>query len=465
MTKLQNIQESAQYAVTTIAAALGVDVALIDTNFELLATSKTFLEKRGTDINREFIVNGVYEKGAMVLPNPGHNKLCQGCRYEGNCPETAEVLRTIRYEGKIIGVILMVAYTQNHKERLLNNTEALLEFIGEIAKLICNEIKLKEMAEQEKMIRKQLETTINFIDSGIFAINREGIITQISKRSFEILRRKETLKQHTKIQDLLPIEIYEKLIRQGETIRRKEIDTISPIRIHCLLSGNPVKVEDKVLGAVISIEDSAEVRSSVYEFSEKQIQYTLDDILGESNKLMQVKEYARQIAENNATVLIQGESGTGKELFARAIDSHSFRSEFPFIPVNCAAIPELLLESELFGYDDGAFSGARRGGKPGKFERAHGGTIFLDEIGDMPLHLQAKLLRVLQEGMIERIGGIKEISVDVRIIAATNQNIEQMVRSKQFRKDLYFRLNVMPMQIPPPSVQKGRHSDPDEVFY
>jgi transcriptional regulator with PAS, ATPase and Fis domain len=455
MTQLHIIQESAQYAVTAIAAALGVDVAMIDTNFELIATSETFLEKRGTDINREFIINGVYKTEAMVLPNPGHSKLCAGCRYEGNCPETAEVLRTIRYEGEIIGVILMVAYTQHQKERLLTSTGALLEFIGEIAKLICKEIKLKEMIEQEKIVRQQMETTINFVDSGIIAIDRKGIITQINRRSFEILRRTQALGQHTNIREFLPIEIYNRLIRHGETIRKKEIDTTNPSRIHCLLSGNPITVQGKVLGAVISIEDIAEVRSTVYEFSEKQIQYTLSDILGESNELMRIKEYARQIARNDATVLIQGESGTGKELFARAIHSHSVRADFPFIPVNCAAIPEMLLESELFGYDEGAFSGARKGGKPGKFERAHGGTIFLDEVGDMPLHMQAKLLRVLQEGTIERIGGIKEISVDVRILAATNQNIEQMVRGKQFRKDLYFRLNVMPLQIPPLRARKG----------
>ena len=281
MTKLQMIRESAQHAVTAIAAALGVDVAMIDTDFKPIATSKTFLEKRGTDINQNFITNGVYKTEAMVLPNPGHNKLCEGCRYEGNCPETAEVLRTIRYEGEIIGVILMVTYTQHQKERLLTSTGALLEFIGEMAKLICKEIKLKETVEQEKVVRRQLETTINFVNNGIVAIDSGGRITQINRRALEILGRKVGLAQAVNIQELLPPEIYERLIRHGETIRRKEIDTTGPSRIHCLLSGNPVKVLGKVLGAVINMEDIAEVRSTVYEFSEKQMQYTLDDILGE----------------------------------------------------------------------------------------------------------------------------------------------------------------------------------------
>jgi transcriptional regulator with PAS, ATPase and Fis domain len=167
---------------------------------------------------------------------------------------------------------------------------------------------------------------------------------------------------------------------------------------------------------------------------------------------------------NDATVLIQGESGTGKKLFARAIHSHSVRAEFPFIPVNCAAIPEMLLESELFGYDEGAFSGARKGGKPGKFERASGGTVFLDEIGDMPLHMQAKLLRVLQEGTIERIGGIKEIPVDVRILAATNQKPRANGPKQPVPQRPLFPLECDAPANPAPSHPQRRHSDPAEVF-
>lgn len=151
----------------------------------------------------------------------------------------------------------------------------------------------------------------------------------------------------------------------------------------------------------------------------------------------------------DSTILITGESGTGKELFAHAIHHESLRKKGPFIAVNCGAIPENLLESELFGYEEGAFTGARRSGKPGKFELANGGTLFLDEIGDMPLHLQVKLLRVLQEYTIERVGGIKPLIIDVRIIAATNRNLEEMIKDNQFRNDLYYRLSVIPFHIPP----------------
>jgi len=148
-------------------------------------------------------------------------------------------------------------------------------------------------------------------------------------------------------------------------------------------------------------------------------------------------------------VLIRGESGTGKELLAHAIHNLSPRRSCPFVKVNCAAVPENLLESELFGYEEGAFTGAKKGGKPGKFEQAHGGTIFLDEIGDMPLKMQVKILRVLQEKEVERLGSTKTINVDVRVIAATNRNLERLINERKFREDLFYRLNVVNLEIPP----------------
>jgi len=172
-------------------------------------------------------------------------------------------------------------------------------------------------------------------------------------------------------------------------------------------------------------------------------------IIYQSAKMRRVIETAKMVAKGNSTVLLRGESGTGKELFARAIHLESLRSEAPFIPINCAALPESLLESELFGYDEGSFTGAARGGKKGLFEQANHGTLFLDEIGEIPTQVQVRLLRVLQEGMIRRVGGVKELSVDVRIVAATHRNLEEMIEKGEFREDLYYRLNVIPLRIPP----------------
>ncbi|WP_245807766.1 sigma 54-interacting transcriptional regulator [Halobacillus massiliensis] len=176
---------------------------------------------------------------------------------------------------------------------------------------------------------------------------------------------------------------------------------------------------------------------------------TLDQIIGDSQKASYIKRLARKVAKTNVTVLITGESGTGKEMYARGIHHLSSISPGPFISVNCGAIPEALFESELFGYEEGAFTGAKKGGKPGKFELAANGTLFLDEIGEMPLMMQTKLLRVLQEKEVGRIGAIKEQPIDLRIIAATNRDLKGMVDKGEFREDLYYRINVIEITIPP----------------
>ncbi|RFU66593.1 sigma-54-dependent Fis family transcriptional regulator [Peribacillus glennii] len=190
-------------------------------------------------------------------------------------------------------------------------------------------------------------------------------------------------------------------------------------------------------------------RGDVHFGQEENQQITLDQILGISEEISKVKRLSRRAAKTLATLLITGESGTGKEMFAKGIHHLSILSNGPFVSVNCGAIPEALFESELFGYEEGAFTGAKKGGKPGKFELAHNGTIFLDEIGEMPLLMQSKLLRVLQEKEAERVGGLKKYKINVRIIAATNRDLKAMVEQGLFREDLYYRLNVIQLHIPP----------------
>ncbi|MED3552892.1 sigma-54 interaction domain-containing protein [Cytobacillus praedii] len=182
---------------------------------------------------------------------------------------------------------------------------------------------------------------------------------------------------------------------------------------------------------------------------DRSVKYSLDDLLGNSKQIHSLKEKVKMIAASDISVLIRGESGTGKELFAHSIHQLSNRSHQPFVKINCGAIPEHLLESELFGYEEGAFTGAKKGGKKGKFQLADGGTLFLDEIGDMPINMQVKLLRALQEGEVESVGSTEPVHVDVRIIAATNRPLEKMMEEKRFREDLFYRINVVPFTIPP----------------
>lgn len=191
--------------------------------------------------------------------------------------------------------------------------------------------------------------------------------------------------------------------------------------------------------------------------------YTFDKIIGKNEKVKKLIDYSKKIADSKSTVLITGESGTGKEIFAQAIHNYGIRRDKPFIAVNCGAIPNTLIESELFGYEEGAFTGAKKGGNPGKFEIAEGGTIFLDEIGEMPQDMQIRLLRVIEEGVLSRIGGGKQIPIDVRIIAATNKDLKHEVEQGNFRKDLYYRLNVLPIHLP--ALRERKEDIPELVNY
>lgn len=208
------------------------------------------------------------------------------------------------------------------------------------------------------------------------------------------------------------------------------------------------KLRENVLyGIVAGQEEKGEHYSTRYDFN---------SLIGVDPGFVNLKCVAKNIAyHEGVTVLITGESGTGKELFAQAIHRRSIRAPFPFVRVNCASIPETLIESELFGYEEGAYTGARRGGKQGRLELAHNGTVFLDEIGELPLSMQGKLLTFLQEREIERLGSNRPIRVNVRVIAATNRNLEKMMREERFREDLYYRLNVIRIEIPPLRLRKG----------
>jgi transcriptional regulator with PAS, ATPase and Fis domain len=215
------------------------------------------------------------------------------------------------------------------------------------------------------------------------------------------------------------------------------------------LSVYPIKnYSDNIIGTVWVIKDIKNVYDLVHKYTGMSAVYTFDDIIGESKEILELIELAKSVSDSPSTILIQGESGTGKELIAQSIHNNSSRRNKSFVAINCGAIPKGLIESEFFGYEEGAFTGAKRGGHPGKFELANGGTLFLDEIGEMPLDLQVSLLRVLQEGSISRLGGDKCTFVDVRVIASTNKDLKKEIEQGTFREDLYYRLSVIPLYVP-----------------
>ncbi|MCL6560158.1 MAG: sigma 54-interacting transcriptional regulator, partial [Firmicutes bacterium] len=294
---------------------------------------------------------------------------------------------------------------------------------------------------------------VDAVYEGVIAVDGEGTITHFNRsaeRMFGTRKERMVGKDSKSVLPALPLD---EVLQDGKGFTSREVFINHEGRkLHLISTAKPIKVgegEESVAGVVVSFRDFRETQKLAYEIMSTQEIMAFDDIIGTSEQLLEVKAKAKKIAGSNSTVLIVGESGTGKEIFARAIHAAGPHGHKPFVAINCGAIPEALLESELFGYEEGAFTGARRGGKPGKFELADGGAIFLDEIGNMSLYLQAKLLRVLQDRRIERVGGTRVIPVDIRIIAATNSDLQEMVQKNLFREDLYYRLSVIPLVIPP----------------
>lgn len=320
----------------------------------------------------------------------------------------------------------------------------------------------EELYSTQKL-KATLETVVENPHEGLVVVDEHCHVVMMNKFYLDVVKRSlaEVIGKH--ILEITPGSLLPETVQTGIPqfaelwkVRDREF----------IMTRVPIKNNGKIIGAIgktvfkdmeiakvfakklIQLENDLEYYKE--EFRKIHVsECTFDDIIGISESLVKTKKHANRAAQSSSTVLITGESGTGKEVFANAIHNAGPRRNGPFIKINCAAIPEQLLESEFFGYSEGAFTGARKGGKPGKFELANKGTIFLDEIGDMSLSVQAKLLRVIQDREVERVGGTQPINVDVRIIAAANQDLQQLVKEQKFRLDLFYRINVITLELPP----------------
>lgn len=363
---------------------------------------------------------------------------------------------------KEIDIIIDVTGDEQVYQELQQFKEDFIIVPGSIAEMIVHLFK-----EKEQLIRElQSETIKGDVMLKAIIHSSNDAISVVDENGNGILINPA----YTRITGLTEEDVLGKPattdIYKGESMHFHVLKTKKPVRGVKMLVGPkkkevavnvaPIIVDGQLKGSVGIIHDMSEIRELTTELQRAkerirtlEAKYNFDDIVGRSEEMLIAIEQARIVAKTPATVLLRGESGTGKELFAHAIHNESGRKYNHFIRVNCAAISESLLESELFGYEEGAFSGAKRGGKKGYFEEANNGSIFLDEIGELSLSTQAKLLRVLQEREIIRVGGTKPISIQVRIIAATNKNLEQEIRKGNFREDLFYRLNRIPIYIPP----------------
>lgn len=335
---------------------------------------------------------------------------------------------------------------------------------GRPSGIVTQAFAVNHLLDQIEILYEEMSNVFQQVPCGIVATDEWGTINLVS---VYLNRLFPGVQVGVQIKEILPGLPFEEIVNGVWA---------GPQRLYCLskvliVNGLPIIHAGKTKGAILIMQDAAEIDSAKHYIKSEEVpqnfssaiqldrndelfklngtKYTIECIVGKSTTIAEIKRQAMQAATSSSTVLISGESGTGKELLTQAIHNASDRFKRPFIKVNCAAIPAELAEAELFGYEGGAFTGALRHGKPGKFELADGSTIFLDEIGEMPLPLQSKLLRVIQEKEVERVGGIKTKKVDVRILAATNKNLYELTKEGKFRNDLFYRLKVLVLTLPP----------------
>lgn len=371
---------------------------------------------------------------------------CQVSGQEHYCQKihswTCSAAPIIDEAGKVLGALQMSGPSEGAHLHTLGMVVAAVEAISD-------QMRIKKQNRELTVLNNSLNDILQTMSDGAALIDLDGIIRQINPVAEYMLGKDVRGKS---IHDIFGRSgKVDQMLAESKAFTDIEIMVDGPRgRLHCLATGKPIKDESgRVNGAVLFVNPINKVKKLVNRLSGAQATFYFKDIIGSGPKFMHAIQIGLQAASTTSTVLIQGESGTGKELFAQAIHNQSPRRNGPFIALNSAVLPRELIASELFGYAEGAFTGAARGGRPGKFELATGGTLFLDEIGDMPLEQQASLLRVLQDKKITRVGGEKVIPVDVRVICATNKNLQEEIKKNNFRQDLFYRLNVILISIPP----------------
>ncbi|EBR8158061.1 signal transduction protein [Salmonella enterica subsp. enterica serovar Newport] len=434
---LSHIQDDICNYADAISGITGTDVEIVDESLMRIAGTGKYRHMLNQNVTKNgYIYQHVLQVCETVLiKDPGEHPLCQRCEKHRDCPEMLDLNTPVFLNKRVIGVIGIICSTPAQRDTLLSQCDKFVTFIEQIAIMISSKVFecLERLRAQETLgaFRRLIDT----VDHGVVATDGNGNIWHANHSANRILNH-ELHGLHLAIEttgDNLYGDEEAWLILEGQRhhVLCKQISFSSVNNDHLTM---------------IIFRDAQEylctITTSPCE-SDTQARLT-----GHSPSMEQLRSTIGKVASSSASVLITGESGSGKEVVAHVIHQSSPRNAMSFVTINCAAIPEQLLESELFGYVGGAFSGAAPKGRVGKFELANGGSLFLDEIGDMPLHLQAKLLRVLQEKTITRVGSNNTINIDVRIIAATNKNLRAMVEHNQFREDLFYRLNVVPLVLP-----------------
>ncbi|MGG1663324.1 sigma-54 interaction domain-containing protein [Brevibacillus sp. NRS-1366] len=444
MVSLELYKPAIEKVITGISEILNVDAAVINERGLLVVSTERYLKQKGENVHVPSI-EFVLSRGEFLVDKPGSMEMCIGCRFLESCPAKVELLSSIKVANHAIGVVSLTSFTKEGQNRLSKHTEKYQQILTKVSGMITTIVQTHSARQYEphQQYGQLLEGVLDTVSDAYLTFDRTGHVVHSNESARTILAQN----------DLCPADISQMFIPSlsGMTTHSLPVANCLIDKLNAPVEATPIIVNNQFIGGVLHIKRQRAAASLLNEVSVRPLTPrggSLDQIVGKSTAIRQLKEKTEKIKNSSSTVLITGETGTGKGHLAKAIHEASTRAYYPFVAINCASIPENLFESELFGYEEGAFTGAKKGGKPGRFEMADNGTLFLDEIGDMPLSLQAKLLRVLQEMVIERVGGARSIPINVRIIAATNQNLEELVEQKAFRADLYYRLNVIPIRVP-----------------
>lgn len=422
-----------------------VDIAMSPYNILSAIHRMQHLNRRITVMGSVRIIRGVEKLGRILDVDLEVHEIY-------NSTEAQEYVRSRMQSDNPIEILLGGAVAESLAYEYALPT-VFLETSQEDIELSLEEAnRLLEVRRIEAQKTEQFKAILDNINHGVIAVDKAGIISTFNKAAGRITGIAQSHAEGKSVKEILPQDTTQVVVRSG----RSQLGELLRIGRTMVLSNKvPVKVGDEVLGAVETLEDVTKIREYENIIRVKMAEkghiahFTFGDIIGDSPPFTRIIQLAQKFAGVDSTILIEGESGTGKEVFAQAIHSASRRRKGPFVAVNCGAIPDSLMESELFGYQAGAFTGARRQGKEGLFTQAHTGTIFLDEISETSQNFQTILLRVIQEMEVRPLGSDKVIPIDIRIIAATNRRLKQEVELGNFRSDLYYRLNILRLNIPP----------------
>lgn len=470
MSILKEVSNGVKQVAEAISIALGVEVEIVDSDLTILAgtgiyASRIGQKEEGGHLDGDYLYARVFRSGVTefvedAVRDEDYDDMGSNGTISG---ELAEICTPIKINNKIIGIIGLIAFTEEQKYILLDKKRSMVTFVEKMADLLAAKAAQKELLDDTEESMNEIATVLETTHEGIFALNKKGYIKHCNKMAANLFKTTKADIIGSHINELMEGTPALKVIDTGRGYtEHEEIFKNERGQWHFIVTAKPYMSGEEIGGVVISFRDIKEAQKLVYNINTRAFKNTFDDIVGNSEGIRRAKKQAMITAGGNSTVLITGEAGTGKEMLAKAIHYSSGRSDGPFVTVNCGAMPETFLEGELFGYEKSNFNDQREKGKPGKFELADGGTIFLDEIGNIPLHVQVRIVDFLNSMQVERVGGSKSIVVDVRVIAATSKDLENMVKEKMFREDLFYKLSVIPLMLPP---LRERRSDIKILMY